>query len=153
MPRPRLPSGRRAPASSNPRAIHRIPSQSSGAMTTIALYERDDLMCGLLHEWLSGAGHVVRGSTLGQGEIPRADLVIMSVSMQKGETQLLIRGMQRIHPGVPIIALSSQARLGLSSNGVLARELGVERVMAKPLTRKELIGAVDDILGGRARAP
>lgn len=122
-------------------------------MATIALYERDDLMYGLLREWLNSAGHVVRDSISGQGAIPRADLVIMSISMLKGETQLLIRGMQRIHPGAPVIALSSQARLGLSSNGVLARELGVERVMAKPLARKELITAVDDILGVREHEP
>lgn len=122
-------------------------------MAIIAVYERDDLMYGLLREWLSGAGHAVRDSTSAQGAIPRADLVIMSISMPKGETQVLIRGMQRIHPGAPIIALSSQARLGLSSNGVPARELGVERVMAKPLTRKELIAAVDEILGVRGRVP
>lgn len=110
-------------------------------------------MHGLLREWLSSAGHVVQDPTAAQGAIPRADLVIMSISMRKGEAQLLIRGMQRIHPGTAIIALSSQARLGLSSNGVLARELGVARVMAKPLARKELITAVDDILGVRERAP
>lgn len=122
-------------------------------MAGIVLYERDDLMYGLLREWLSGAGHVVRDSTRDQGATPHVDLVIMSVCMLKQETQLLIRGMQRIHPGVPVIALSSQARLGLSSSGVLARELGVEHVMAKPLTRKELIIAVDDILADRKRAP
>lgn len=122
-------------------------------MATIALYERDDLMYGLLREWLSGVGHVVRDSTSGQGAIARADLVIISISMPTGETQLLIRGIQRIHPGAPIIALSSHARLGLSSSGVPARELGVERVMAKPLARKELIAAVDDILGARGRGP
>lgn len=122
-------------------------------MATIALYERDDLMYGLLREWLSGVGHVLRDSTSSQGAIPRADLVIISISMPTGETHLLIRGIQRIHPGAPIIALSSQARLGLSSTGVLARELGVERLMAKPLARKELIAAVDDILGVRGCGP
>jgi DNA-binding response OmpR family regulator len=121
-------------------------------MARIALYERDDLMYGLIREWLNDAGHIVQDSTPAQGAIPHADLVIISASMLKRETQLSIRGMQRIYPGAPIIALSSQARLGLSSNGVLARELGVGRVMAKPLTHKELITAIDEILG-RARAP
>jgi DNA-binding response OmpR family regulator len=122
-------------------------------MASIAVYERDDLMYGLLREWLSGAGHVVQDSTPVHGAIPRADLVIMSISMPRRETELLIRAMQRVHPGAPIIALSSQARLGLSSSGAPARELGVERVMAKPLTRKELVAAVDDILGAGERAP
>jgi DNA-binding response OmpR family regulator len=122
-------------------------------MASIVLYEPDDLMHGLLCEWLGSAGHLVREATRTHGAVPRADLVVMSVSSPKRETELLIRGMQRAQPDTPIIALSSQARLGLSSNGSLARELGVERVMAKPLTRRELVAAVDEILDARDCLP
>lgn len=122
-------------------------------MARIALYEIDDLMHGLLREWLSGAGHVVLDSTPAQGATVPTDLIIMSVSVSKRETELMIQSMQRVHPGAPIIALSSQARLGLSSNGVLARQLGVERVMAKPLNHKELVAAVDQILAAGGTAP
>jgi len=116
-------------------------------MAMIAVYESDDLMYGLLCEWLQGAGHLVRDSARNPDRlIPRADLVILSVTGSKREIEPLIRGVRGVHPGAPIVALSSQARLGLSSDGVLARELGVARVMAKPLTRRELVAAVDGIL-------
>ena len=116
-------------------------------MAMIAVYESDDLMYGLLCEWLRGTGHIVQNSArTPDREMPGADLVIVSVSGSKREIEPLIRGVRGVHPGAPIVALSSQARLGLSSNGVLARELGVARVMAKPLTRQELVAAVDGIL-------
>jgi len=118
-------------------------------MTIIAVYESDDLMYGLLGEWLSGAGHIVQNSaSTHDRKMPRADLVIVSISGPKREIDLLMRGVRSVHPQAPIVALSSQARLGLSSNGGLARELGVARVMAKPLTRQELVAVVADLLGG-----
>ncbi|MFZ0501290.1 MAG: hypothetical protein WAU49_10130 [Steroidobacteraceae bacterium] len=116
-------------------------------MAIIATYESDDLMYGLLCEWLGGAGHTVGNPTRIHGsDMPRADLVIVSISGPKREIDLLTHCVRSVHPGTPIVALSSQARQGLSSNGGLARELGVARVMAKPLTRRELVAAVDDIL-------
>jgi DNA-binding response OmpR family regulator len=116
-------------------------------MAIIAVYESDDLMYALLSEWLSGAGYIVRDSARTHDrEMPRADLVIVSISGPKREIDLLMRSVRSVYPGAPIVALSSQARLGLSSNGGLARELGAARVMAKPLTRQELVAAVDDIL-------
>jgi DNA-binding response OmpR family regulator len=118
-------------------------------MANITAYERDDLMYGLLREWLGGAGHIVGDSTRTEDRhTPSADLVIVSISGAKREIDLLMHCVRCVHPGTPIVALSSQARLGLFSNGALARELGVARVMAKPLARKELVAAVADILAG-----
>jgi DNA-binding response OmpR family regulator len=118
-------------------------------MAIIAAYESDDLMYGLLCEWLGGAGHFVGDPTRAHDQqTPLADLVIVSVSGPKREIDLLMHCVRSVHPGTPIVALSSQARLGLSCNGALARQLGVARVMAKPLARRELVGAVDDILAG-----
>jgi DNA-binding response OmpR family regulator len=116
-------------------------------MATIAAYESDDLMYGLLCEWLGGAGHVVGGSTRTHDRhTPRADLVIVSLFGPKRTMDMMMHCVRSAHPDTPIVALSSQARSGLSSNGALARELGVARVMAKPLARGELVAAVDDIL-------
>ncbi len=116
-------------------------------MAIIAVYESDDLMYGLLCEWLRGAGYLVRDSArIPDRQMPRADLVILSVSGSKREIEPLIRGVRSVHPDAPVVALSSQVRLGLSSNGVLARELGVARLLAKPLTRRELVAAVDTVL-------
>lgn len=118
-------------------------------MAIIAAYESDDLIYGLLCEWLGGAGHVVGDLTRTHDRRrPPAELVIVSVSGQRREIDLMMHCVRSVHPGAPIVALSSHARLGLSSNGALARELGVARVMAKPLARRELLGAVNDVLAG-----
>jgi DNA-binding response OmpR family regulator len=122
-------------------------------MSSIAIYETDDLMCGLLREWLSGAGYAVRDGVTPHDPVAPAELAIVSVSMPKQESEALIRSVRRVHPKSAIIALSSCARSGLSSNGAAARELGVERVMAKPLTRNELLLAVESIVGPASRGP
>lgn len=119
----------------------------SRPLSAVAIYERDDLMHGLLREWLSGAGYAVRDSLLPSHPAAAVDLAIVSITMPKQESNAMLRGVQRRHPRIPIIALSSQARSGLSSDGTAARALGVERVLAKPLTRNELLAAVRDVIG------
>lgn len=118
-------------------------------MSGIAIYERDDMMRGLLQEWLSGAGYALRESTLSLAPVSGVDLAIVSLSMPKQEGDALIRRVQALHPRTPIIALCSQARSGLCLDGATARALGVERVMAKPLRRGELLDAVQAVIGSR----
>jgi DNA-binding response OmpR family regulator len=114
-------------------------------MAGIAIYEPDDLMLELLREWLTAAGYTVRDSLDSDPTDP--DLAIVSVETPKSESEVAIRGLQRECPGVPIIALSSRARAGLCSNGAAAQALGVERLLAKPLRRHELLVAVDTAIG------
>jgi len=116
------------------------------AMITIAIYEPDGSMNSLLVEWLSQAGYCVHESAV--AERGRAvDLVIVSIQMPKNGGVDVIRAMRVIHPGTPFIALSSQFRSGLSSCGAAAQALGVTRVLAKPLTRNELLAAVQGVIG------
>ena len=46
-----------------------------------------------------------------------------------------------------MIAISAQFRAGLSTAGTTAQTLGVEQVIAKPLTRDSLLGTVRAIIG------
>jgi DNA-binding response OmpR family regulator len=110
-------------------------------MLNVALYEDNDLMRALLDEWLSEAGYRV----VPEEETP--DLVIASISMPRQAGLIQVREIQDRHPGVPIIAISAQARSGLSSAGPAAGTLGVRQVIAKPLAREELLGAVRAIIG------
>lgn len=116
-------------------------------MKSIVIYERDDLMYALLREWLSASGYTVRETAPPPGADAPVDLVIASISIPQYDNEILIRGVRRIHPNAAIIALSSQARSGLSSDGAAAAALGVQRVMAKPLTRSELLAAVEATIG------
>lgn len=114
-------------------------------MGLVAIYERDDLMRGLLREWLTAAGYTVPDALNLNQSVP--DLAIVSVETPKSEGEAVIRGIRREWPDVPVIALSSRARSGLCSNGAAARALGVKRLLAKPLRRHELLMAVDEAVG------
>jgi len=118
-------------------------------MSDIVIYEENDLMRALLEEWLSGAGYCVHAAA---SHDPQggglADLVIVSVYMPKHAGAQLVREIQAVHPGTPLIAISGQFRSGLSANGAIAQTLGVQQVIAKPLTRTDLLGAVRAIIGG-----
>jgi two-component system capsular synthesis sensor histidine kinase RcsC len=120
-------------------------------MSTIVIYEADDLMRGLLEEWLMGAGYRVRGNAAHRCAQPGgADLVIASIYMPKQEGARLANDIQAAYPGVPVIAISAQFRADLSTAGRTAQTLGVCQVIAKPLTRDALLRAVTGIIGPAA---
>jgi len=118
-------------------------------MSGIAIYEEDDLMRTLLTEWLSQAGYRVREAVRpGVQRGGTEDLVIASVYIPKRAGGHLLREVKAAHPGTPLIAVSAHFRSGLSAGGATAQMLGVQRVLAKPLNRNDLLEAVRAIIGG-----
>jgi DNA-binding response OmpR family regulator len=117
-------------------------------MSTIVIYEADDLMRGLLQEWLMGAGYRVSPVTPG-GTPPHveADLVILNIGMPKHTGSRVADKIRSAHPNTPIIAISAQFRADLSTAGTTAQILGVSQVIAKPLNRDALLAAVSAIIG------
>jgi DNA-binding response OmpR family regulator len=117
-------------------------------MSGIAIYEEDPLMRALLEEWLCGAGYRIHAMAPLETELSGgADLLIVSVYMPKREGAHLLQEIQMTHAGTPLIALSGQFRGGLSCAGAMAQSLGVAQVIAKPLTRDALLGAVHAMIG------
>jgi DNA-binding response OmpR family regulator len=117
-------------------------------MTHIVIYEEDDLTRALLQEWLSEAGYGVHWGTPGDANRDwTPDLVIVSVYMPKHAGAQWVRDIQAAHPDTPLIAISGQFRAGLSAGGATAQSLGVRRVIAKPLTHRDLLEAVWSIIG------
>jgi len=117
-------------------------------MSDILIYEENDLMRALLQEWLSDAGYRVRTATPGRPrDLGGASLVIVSVYMPKHSGPQLLREIQAVHPGTPLIAISGQFRAGLSTVGATAQTLGVQQVIAKPFTCSDLLTAVRAIIG------
>jgi DNA-binding response OmpR family regulator len=117
-------------------------------MASISIYEENDLMRALLKEWLSKAGYRVCASAASGGQRGgTVDLVVVNVCMPKQAGVGLVQEIQKVHPDKPLIAISSQFRAGLSPAGATARALGVQRVIAKPLSRDELLEAVSALIG------
>ena len=120
-------------------------------MSSIVIYEADDLMRGLLQEWLTGAGYRVSAVTpCGPPSQGAADLVIVNIEMPKQAGSRVADKIRAAHPGTPIIAVSAQFRADLSTGGTTAQSLGVAQVIAKPLTRHALLVAVSGIIGPAA---
>jgi DNA-binding response OmpR family regulator len=114
----------------------------------IVIYEEDHLTRSLLSEWLGEAGYGVRRGELREAQCGRrADLVIASVYLPKQSGQRWLRDVQAAHPGTPMIAISGQFRWGLCAAGATADALAVQRLIAKPLIRADLLAAVRDMIG------
>jgi len=117
----------------------------------IVIYEDDHQTCTLLQEWLSEAGYHIRfGAPCEANRDLPADLVVMSVCLPKQAGANCVRDIQAAHPGTPLIAISGHFRPGLAASGAAAQALGVRQVLAKPLIRGELLGAVRAILNASA---
>ena len=114
----------------------------------IAIYEDDILTRGLLQEWLAAAGYRVRvvDARHAACDAP-CDLVIVSVYMPKQAGARCVQAIQAAHPGTPMLAISGQFLPGLAATGATAQMLRVERVVAKPLNRCELLRSVRAIIG------
>jgi len=117
-------------------------------MSSIVILEEDDLMRGLLTEWLTGAGYAVRERGLraapaGEG----ADLVIVDLYMPRQAGADIVLAAQQAYPGAPVIAMSAQFRPGLDCSAGAADALGVSRLVCKPFTREDLLGAVRALIG------
>jgi DNA-binding response OmpR family regulator len=125
-----------------------------GAVSGIVIIEKDDLLRGLLAEWLSAEGYVVRERRL--RELPaadRADLVIVDLYMPRQAGHDIVRAVKQAHPGAAVIAISAQFRAGLDGSWRAAQALGAQRLIAKPFTRAELLEAVRAVIGVSALSP
>jgi len=117
------------------------------AQQDIVIYEDDVLTRALLQDWLGEAGFRVRFGSYRSAVVDApGDLVIASVYMPKRSGADCVRDIQAAHPGTPIIAISGQFRPGLAAGGTTAQMLRVQQVVAKPLSRHELLEAVRGII-------
>jgi DNA-binding response OmpR family regulator len=118
------------------------------SVSGIVVIEKDDLLRGLLKEWLSAEGFAVRER--GLSELPagdRADLVIVDLYMPRHEGREIVRAVKHAHPGAAIIAMSARFSRGLTGSCRAAQALGAQRLIAKPFTREELLEAVRAVIG------
>jgi DNA-binding response OmpR family regulator len=117
------------------------PKESVKRKGYILVVETDDLIRELLGCWLREAGYsVVAGDykSRTREDLPR--LVIANISDPRG-AQALIRSLREVY-AAPILILSARFRRGLGGSTDAARRLGVRKVLPKPFTRAELLGAV-----------
>jgi CheY-like chemotaxis protein len=115
-------------------------------MSKIMVIEEDAAMRVLICEWLAGEGHAVRSLPRpGGASDASAKLVILDLPHPRsriGETASVLRAVQTAYPNAAVIGISTQLARSLDGDSGAARALGVSRLLAKPCTREELLGAV-----------
>jgi DNA-binding response OmpR family regulator len=109
----------------------------------VVIVEPDDLIRELLERWLGEAGYgvVLSAKDHGAGMV-MPQLVIADISSPNGADTLI--GALRAAYSAPILALSARFRQGLGGSEDAARRLHVCKVLPKPFTREELLGAVSE---------
>jgi DNA-binding NtrC family response regulator len=118
----------------------------------ILVIEDDAILRDLLADWLLAAGYRVAlaaegGSGLAEARARRPALVVTDMCMPGTGGATVISEVVRIYPGIPVIAISGHfgSSQGPSPQEVVA--LGAARALAKPFKRKEMVGAVMELVG------
>lgn len=118
----------------------------------ILVIDDDEQMRVLLQQAMQWAGFEVVAAENGrQGqqlfEEQPADLIITDLIMPEQEGLETIRILKQGYPAVKIIAISGGGRIGPEAYLPAAMELGADRIFTKPFDVKELISAVQELLG------
>ena len=109
----------------------------------ILVLEKDPLIRPLLERWLRDAGWQLVGEAIAAHET--LSLVIADVPDPRAAAALLAQ--LQVY-SAPILLLSARFRRGLAGSTEAARRLGVRKVLPKPFTRRELLSAVREAMGG-----
>jgi CheY-like chemotaxis protein len=118
----------------------------------ILVIEDDPILRDLLGDWLLAAGYGVAlaaegAAGLADARARRPVLVVTDIHMPGVGGAAVISEVRRMYPGTPIIAISAHFR---SSSGLAPEEamaLGAVRALAKPFRRREMVGAVLELVG------
>lgn len=117
-------------------------------MLTILIIDEDGAMRELLCEWLVDEGYRAVGRAAGDGlrEVG-ISLVIVDVPNLRTHGADTVRKAKAMYPLAQVMGMSTQLGQSLLPHSSAARSLGVQRLLAKPCSREELLGAVAAAIG------
>ncbi|MBF0309779.1 MAG: response regulator [Magnetococcales bacterium] len=113
-------------------------------MARILIIDDDQAIRVLLRQILEGEGYEVLEAANGLAGLQvvheeMLDLVVTDMLMPEGDGIEVILELQRLHPGVRVIAISAGGKgLSASFNLHVARDFGAFRTLAKPFSPAEV---------------
>ena len=121
-------------------------------MTRILVIEDDEMVRELLREILTRAGYEVAAAPDGEVGIrlyrnEQADVVITDLIMPNKEGIETIMEMRRDFPQVKIIAISGGGHASSTRYLDMAKQLGAQRILAKPFLPDQILEAVRELVG------
>jgi two-component system cell cycle sensor histidine kinase/response regulator CckA len=136
------------PAESDREAVTAMPL---GNGENILVVDDEEAIRQLTRQTLESFGYATLGASNGVEALvvlaeadPAVDLVLTDMMMPVMDGAALAAELAKLHPNLPIIAMS-----GLNANGGVARAAvaGVDHFLSKPFTTATLMGSVADALG------
>lgn len=115
---------------------------------TVCVIEDDELVRGRLGDMLRAEGHNVfeaesadRGIDMIRAE--RADVAVVDILMPDRDGLEAIGQLRRTRPDLRIIAISGGGRVGPDVYLTLAKQIGADASLTKPIGQDDLRAAVD----------
>ncbi|MGF6447482.1 response regulator [Paraburkholderia youngii] len=111
----------------------------------ILVIEDDPVMRDLIVATLHDAGFAATASLAARGALAR--LLVVDLGEPKTDGADSLRALRTRHPGARIIAISGRFRFNAATAASVARQLGADRVLAKPLDCDALVANVRQLSG------
>ena len=120
-------------------------------MAKIIVVDDDEQICGLFKDILEEEGHEVRTANDGLKAIElfkadASDLILTDIYMPDKEGIETILELKSQQPDVRIIAISGGGQLGAEFQLDIAERVGALKTLRKPIRKRELIEAVNEVL-------
>ncbi len=121
-------------------------------MANILLVDDNEALLQMIELMLCSAGHAVTTADDGEKAMRLVqdgafDLVITDLIMPKKEGIETIMELRRKYPATLIIAMSGGGRIEANDYLAIASKLGVAKTLEKPFKGRELLAAVNTVLG------
>ena len=121
-------------------------------MARILIIDDDPWVIKIFQQILEAEGHEVSTAANGQEGLDQfrqssVDLVITDMVMPVKDGLKLIMELSRELPKVPVIAISGGGVIEAERYLTLAESIGTIKTLTKPVTRQDLLAAVNDALG------
>jgi len=111
----------------------------------ILVIEDDPVMRDLIVATLHDAGFAATASLAARGALAR--LLVVDLGEPKTDGADSLRALRTRHPDARIIAISGRFRFNAATAASVARQLGADRVLAKPLDCDALVANVRQLMG------
>jgi CheY-like chemotaxis protein len=127
-------------------------------MARILIIDDDDQVRTMLRRTLEADGHEVEEAPNGSVGISKykgnpADLIITDIYMPEKEGLETIIELKRDYPEVRILAISGGSRDMDLDFLPVATKLGAEKTLNKPIERRALLSAVNELVGDEPDGP
>jgi CheY-like chemotaxis protein len=116
----------------------------------VLIVDTERILLDMVEEWFAESGYTIAKLSENDKLVSRRfRLVIVDVPYPRHGADPLLRRIAQTYLGTPLLALSSNFFPGIECEGAVAKALGVDGVLSKPVTRDTLMVEVKKLVHSR----